>query len=210
MPLARGLESKNQVATKASPGKLVESPALDWLWKYLADVPRPLILDCGPVKPPTVDVLVGRGAKLYVADLVSALQQDHPQFWDRTKKVPVFLVQEFLAQMPPIPAASLNVICGWHLLDLLPREALQPTVERLLACLQPGGVFFCLLREAYLKTGADQVWWLESLTGLAATDAAKPFPYTVVSGRDLERLLSGGSLKSFLTRSGRREVLVLK
>lgn len=208
--LAAGKDSLKEATSKAGAGKVMESPALEWLWKFLSDVPRPLILDCGTVKPQTVDVLVRRGSKVYVAGLIPALQQDHPQFWDRSKKVPVFLVEQFLAQMPVIPPASLNVIFGWHLLDLLPREALSAVVERLLACLQPGGVFFCLLREAYLKNGADQIWWLQSLTGLAATDRDKPFPYAVVSGRDVERLLGGASLKSFLTRSGRREVLVLK
>lgn len=210
MPLTASKEALNRAAPKTGAGKVMESPALDWLWKYLADVPHPLILDCGPVKPQTVDILLRRGAKVYVADLVSPLQQDHAKFWDRSKKVPVFLVEEFLAQMLALPPASVNVIFAWHLLDLLPREALPAVVERLFPWLQPGGVLFCLLREAYLKNGADQIWRLESLTGLATDDGEKSFPYSVVSGREVERLLSGVSLKSFLTRSGRREVLVLK
>lgn len=210
MPLTAGKEVLNRAAPKAGAGNVVESPALDWLWKYLADVPHPLILDCGPVKPQTVDVLLRRGAKVYVADLVSPMQREEPKLWDRSKKIPVFRVEEYLAQMPAIPPASINVIFGWHLLDLLPREALRAVVERLFPCLQLGGVFFCLLREAYLKNGADQVWWLESLTSLAAGDGDRPFPYSAVSGRDVERLLSEVSLKSFLSRSGRREVLVLK
>jgi hypothetical protein len=196
---------------KSGANSVFESPALEWLWKYLADVPRPHVLDCGRVKPQTVEVLIQRHSKVFVADIVTPAQQDDPKLWNRSKKVPVFLVEEFLAQMPVVPPASLNVIFGWHLLDLLPREALPKVAERLFTCLQPGGVLFCLLREPYLKKGADQTWWLESLTGLAAGgEGQRPFAHSVVSGRDVERLLPAGSVKSFLTRSGRREVLVLK
>jgi len=197
--------------TTDRPNNVVESPALEWLWKYLADVPHPQVLDCGSAKPQTIDVLLRRGSKVHVADIVSPVQRDDPRFWKRGKKVAVFLEEEFLAQIPKIPPDSLHVIFCWHLLDLLPREALPAVVGRLFPCLQPGGVLFCLLREAYLKQGADLSWSLESVTGLAAGgEGHKPFSYSVVSGRDLERLLPEGSVKSFLTRSGRREVLVLK
>src|SRR5271169_925611 len=180
-------------------GKVVDSPALEWLWKYLGDVPRPGILDCGSVKPQTVDVLLRRGTKVYVADIVSPLQRDDPRFWNRSKKVHVFLTDDYLAQIPAIPSASLNAIFCWHLMDLLPRESLPLVMERLFPCLQPGGVLFCLLREPYLKEGADSIWRLESLTSLSAGgQGGKPFPYAVVSGRDVERVLPAGSLKSFL------------
>jgi SAM-dependent methyltransferase len=205
-----GKEVVNKPA-RAGPAPAIESPALAWLWKYLSDIPRPHVLDCGNVKPQTVEVLVRRGAKVFVADLVTLIQRDEARFWDRSRKVPVFLAEDFLAQMPAVPAASLSAIFCWHVLDLLPREVLPQLVERLFACLRPGGVLFCLLREPYLKSGAESVWWMESLTTLTAGGGNnKPFAHPVVSGRDLERLLPGGSVKSFLTRSGRREVLVLK
>jgi hypothetical protein len=189
----------------------IPSPALEWLWKYLSDIPNPHILDCGKVKAQTVDLLIRRGSKIFVADIVSTVQRVNPMLWDRTKKVPVFLVEDFLAQMPPIPSGSLNAIFCWHLLDLLPREALPAVMDRLFLCLQGGGVMFFLLREPYLQKGADSVWWLENLTTLCAGgDGAKSFPFAPVSGRDVEKYLPTGSLKSFLTRSGRREVLVLK
>jgi hypothetical protein len=202
--------SKGPTAPTAM-GKVIQSPALEWLWKYLGDVARPSILDCGAIKPQTVEVLLRRGTKVYVADIVSPLQRDDPRFWDRSKKVAVFLTEDYLAQVPAIPAGSLNAIFCWHLMDLLPREALPLVMERLFPCLRPGGVLFCLLREPYLKEGADSIWWLENLASLnAGVQEGKPFPYPVVSGRDVERLLPSGSLKSFLTRSGRREVLVLR
>jgi len=196
---------------KGSPEKAIQSPALEWLWKYLSDVPRPTILDCGAAKPQTVNVLLERCSKLHIADLISLLQSDPERFWDRSKKATRFLLDEFLARLPAIPPSTLDVILGWHLLDLLPREVLPPLAAKLFAGLRPGGVFFCLLREAYLKNGANQVWWLEDLTTLRASgDNETQFPYPVVSGRDVERLVAGISVKSFLTRSGRREVLVLK
>ncbi len=190
---------------------LVESPALQWLWKYLSDVANPHILDCGRAKPRSLNLLIQRGAKVYVADIVSTVQRVNPMLWDRSQKVPVFLVSDFLAQLPEIPAGSLNVIFCWHLLDLLPKEALQPVMERLYASLTQGGVIFFLLREAYLQKGAEVTWWMETLTSLAADgEGAKAFPFPPVSGRDVEKYLAGCSLKSFLTRSGRREVVVMK
>lgn len=196
---------------QATAGSVVESPALQWLWKYLGDVPHPHILDCGEVKPQTVDILLSRGAKVFVADLVTPVQRDEPSLWDRSRKVPVFLAEDYVAKMPVIPIGSLNVIFCWHLLDLLPRQSLQTVMERLFPCLQPGGVLFCLLREPYLRAGAESKWWLESLTGLTAGgEGKKLFSYQVLTGRDVERLVPSASLKSFLTRSGRREVLVLK
>ncbi|MHB8653694.1 MAG: hypothetical protein ACYDA9_07435 [Terriglobia bacterium] len=193
----------------ASP--VIESPALVWLWKYFGDVPFPSILDCGKVKPQSVDVLLHRGAKIFVADIVSTLQRPHPILWDRRPKVPIFLVDDFLVGMPKIPTGSLNAIFCWHLLDLLPRESLQKVMDLLFSFLKTGGVLFFLLREPHLPKGADSIWWLQSLTTLAMTgEGIKTFPYPVISGRDVERFLPAGSLKSFLTRSGRREVLVLK
>ncbi len=190
---------------------MVESPALQWLWKQLADVPNPHILDCGRAKPQTLNLLIQRGAKIYVADLISTIQNANPMLWDRSRKVPVFLVDDFLAQMPNIPPDSLHAIFCWHLLDLLPREALQPVMDRLFMVLRNRGVLFSLLREPHLQKGADTTWWLETLTGLAMDgEGAKSFPFSVVSGRDVEKYLPAGSMKSFLTRSGRREVLVLK
>jgi hypothetical protein len=194
-----------------SESPVVPSPALEWLWKYLSDIPNPHILDCGKVKHKTVDLLIRRGSKIFVADLVSTVQRVNPMLWDRSKKVPVFLVEDFLAQLPPIPPGSLNAIFCWHLLDLLPREALPAVADRLFLALQGGGVLFFLLREPYLQKGADSVWWLEELTTLCAGgDGNKSFPFSPVSGRDVEKFLPAGNLKSFLTRSGRREVLVLK
>lgn len=200
---------KSNARTDENPA--VPSPALEWLWKYLSDIPNPHILDCGKVKPQTVDLLIRRGSKVFVADLVSTIQRVNPMLWDRSKKVPVFLVDDFLAQMPPIPSSSLNAIFCWHLLDLLPREALPAVMERLFQSLQGGGVLFFLLREPYLQKGADSVWWLEGLTTLSADgEGNKSFPFAPVSGRDVDKFLPAGNLKSFLTRSGRREVLVLK
>ena len=62
-----------------------------------------------------------------------------------------------------------------------------------------------------LATGADTRWWFESLTALGASPGAPhPFPYPAVTNREVERLFPGGNVKTFLTRSGRREILGIK
>jgi hypothetical protein len=155
--------------------------------------------------------LLARGAKLYVADLLTPAQRADPAFWSLVGKTRVFLIEDFLAQLPTIAPQSLSAVFCWHLLDLLPREALPSLARRLCSFLQPSGVLFCLLREPYLAAGAETVWWLQSLTVLGSgAESCKPFPYPAVTNREMERLVPGGTVKTFLTRAGRREVLAIK
>ena len=200
-----------KTTTRGDGAPRMPSPGLEWLWQQLRDVPRPHILDCGPVYQATVNVLLRRGAKLYVADLVSPVQRGNPKYWNRRGKVPIFLTDEFLAQIPKIPAGSLAAVFCCHLLDLIPPDSVPPVVERLFSFLQSGGVLFCLLRQPYLPAGAEVAFWLESLTDLATgQERKKSFPYPVVTNREMERLFPPGSVKIFLTRSGWREVVALK
>jgi hypothetical protein len=187
------------------------SRALEWLWQHLPEVRSPHILDCGPVFQPTLDVFLLRGAKVYVADLITPARGADSSYWSRVGKTPVFLIDEFLAQLPPIPLESLSAVFCWHLLDLLPRDVLPRLVERLLSYLKPAGVLFCLLREPYLAAGAETSWGLDSLTGLASgSKSSQPFAYPALTNREMERLAPGGNVKTFLTRTGRREVLCIK
>ncbi len=187
------------------------SPALEWLWKYLRDVRHPQILDCGPVAQATVDVFLRRKAKIHVADLITPSLKSLEKFWNRSAKVPVFETAKFLEQLPAFPEESLSTIFGWHLLDLLPREALPELMIRWLTSLQPGGVLFCLLREPKLVAGAEIMWWLDSLNTLASDPGGrKPFVFDPLTNREMERLAPQCSVKTFLTRSGRREVLIVK
>jgi len=187
------------------------SPALEWFWDRLRDVRHSHFLDCGPALQSTVQVLCQRGAKVYVADLISPSQDAASSFWDRSKKTPVFLPDLFLQQLPDIAPGSLSGVLCWHLFDLLPREALPAVVGRLFGYVAPGGALFCLLREPYLASGAETAWWLTSPTALASSaENKKPFPYPALTNREMERLVPTGVVKTFLTRSGRREVLVTK
>jgi len=152
-----------------------------------------------------------RGAKLYLSDLITPFEETPGAFWLREGKTPVFLIDDFLAQVPPIPPESLSTICCWGLLDLLPREALPRLVECFHSYLEPGGVLFSILREPNVATGVETRWWFESLTVLGSSESTqKPFPYPALTNREMERLFPGGNVKTFLTRSGRREVLGVK
>ena len=187
------------------------SRALQLLWQHLAPIRHPHFLECGPVSQSTLDVLLLRGARLYVADLITPARQNTAAFWTRRGKTAVFLADDFLAQIPAIPPESISAICCWGLLDLLPREALPVLVERFYSLLQPGGVLFCILREPYLAAGAEARWWFETLTVVGSSAGKqKPFPYPAVTNREMERLFPDGNVKTFLTRSGRREVLGIK
>jgi hypothetical protein len=187
------------------------SRALEWLWQNFRDVKRPHILDCGPACQATLDVLLKRGAKVYIADLITLARQSDSKFIRRLGKRTVFLINEFLEDLPPIPPDSLSAIACWHLLDLLPREALPGLVAKLWSYLRPGGVLFCLLREPYLATGAGTRWWLDSLMVLGSEVESKvPFPHPALTNREIERLVPSGNVKTFLTRFARREILAIK
>jgi len=187
------------------------SGSLDWLWARLRDNPRPRVLDCGPVRESTVNVLVKRGSKLYVTDLLSLVTNSDGKLWDHTRKAPVFRTAQLLSELPAIAPGSLSIVFCWQLLDLLPREALPDVVRRMYFYLEPSGVLFFILREPCLTKGADTIWHLETLTKLGArAGGQKPFPYPPLSNREMERLIPTGVVKTILTRSGQREVLAVR
>jgi len=203
-----------QGMTNGFPGlasaRATTSAALEWLWQHLEDVASPRILDCGPVRRSTVGALLGRGAKLYMTDLISPLQRKK-DYWDYSRETLVFRTDSFLAQLPPIPRCSLNAVLCWQLLDLLPPEVLAPVILRMYLYLQPQGVLFCILREPWLPKGADWVWWLDGLARLQRDDRGDaPFCYPPITNRGMEGLIPCGRAKTFLTRSGLREVLAVK
>ncbi|MCL5670461.1 MAG: hypothetical protein M1423_04070 [Acidobacteria bacterium] len=195
----------------SGPSAAVPSQALEWVWHYLQDVEKPFVLDCGAVSSATVRALMGRGAKVYVADLLGPVQQGDPAYWRTVDKHPAFALDDFLARIPEIPPASLSLICCWHLLDLIPGDQLAGLLNCLLALLAEGGLLYCFLRETNLLDGKDGRWWFESLTTLGTDGEGNGrFPYPAVSNREVGKLAAGYSLKTFLTRSHRREVVVLK
>ena len=184
---------------------------LRWLWQYFDDLPQPRVLDCGPLHSATVRVLLTRCGKLYRCDLISALDRREPSLWDRSGKVPVFRTEALLTGIPEVPPASLSAIFCWHLLDLVPHDAIAEVALRFHGLLAPGGVLFCMLREPRLEKGADPDWRMEGLTDLVRVrEGSRPFDYPALSIRELDRLMTTCSVKTFLTRSGWREVLALK
>jgi hypothetical protein len=195
--------------TGASP--VHSSPALDWIWKYLSDLPSPRIMDCGPVSQSTVDVLMRRGVKLHIADLITPLQRDASQFWERRGKVATFRPDVFLSQLLPIEPESLTAVFAWSLLDLLPHEAHAEVAARWLSFLRPGGILFFILREPRLDKGADSTWWLDGLTTLGTRrEGTGNYAHAAVTNREVEKLSPGANVKTFLTRSGWREVVVIQ
>jgi hypothetical protein len=199
----------SQGSRKTTPA--APSRALEWLWQNLRDVKRPHVLDCGPAHPTTIDVLLKRGSKLYVSDLIALARESDPKYIRRLGKTTTFLIDAFLENIPSIPPDSLSVIACWHLLDLLPREAIPGLLTRLWSHLRIGGVVFCLLREPSLPNGAGTRWWLDSLTTLRSDPESKlPFRYPVLTNRDIEHFVPGGNVKTFLTRSARREIVAIK
>ena len=198
-------------AARSPAGRPATSQGLEWLWQHLRDLQRPFVLDCGPVSPASLQVLLRRNAKFYAADLITPLFEADPKLWDRSGKTPVFLAKEYLSQLPAVPEGSLAAILCWNLFDLAPHDALPDITARLFSLLQPLGALFCVLREPQHSAGLERRWWLETLTSYGnQSDPKRTFPYPAVSNREMERLADGASIKTFLTRSGRREILAMR
>jgi hypothetical protein len=139
------------------------------------------------------------------------LQRSEPAFWQNVNQRSIFVPEKFIAQLPPIPAGTLSAICSWQVLDLIPPDKRPEVVQGFFQYLEPGGIFLAILREPNLAAGLDTRWRLENMTTLKLEGAGRrEFPYPPLSNRDLERLAPGASVKSFLTRSRRREVILLK
>lgn len=199
-------------ATGAGTGPTSTSLGLEWLWQQLRDDRHPAFLDCGRMHASTMKVLLDRGStKVYVADLLSPFRWGAPDLWDRTAKVPVFRSIELLRLLPEIPPESLSAIFCWQLFDLVPTPSLPELAERLFSYLRPGGVLFCLLREVHLPEGAETNWWLESPRTLGREGNGKmAFAYPPITNRQMEGLAPSGRVKTFLNRSGLREVVAMK
>lgn len=209
--MMRGSGRETSTGMGPGPPTIAVSQGLSWLWQHLREVRQPHILDCSAIAPNTLNILLERKAKLFVADLLSVSLDAGTKLWDRNQKVPVFKTAEFISHFPVVPPGSLSAILAWNLLDLLPELARPPVMDKLFSLLQPLGVLFSILREPSLKSGVGRRWWLESQTQVhAEQDEKMAFPYPPVSNREIEKLVPGGNVKIFLTRSGRREILSIK
>ncbi|HUY15895.1 MAG TPA: hypothetical protein VMX16_20035 [Terriglobia bacterium] len=209
--MMRGTGRETSAGLAAGHPAIATSQGLTWLWQHLQEVRHPYILDCGAISPATLKVLMERKAKLFVADLLSVSLDGEAKLWDRNQKVAVFKTSEFISYLPDVPTGSLSAILSWNLLDLLPEAARLAVMDKLFSFLQPLGVIFSFLREPSQKLGVGRRWWLESQNQVRMDqDEKRAFPYPPVSNRGIEKLVPGGNVKIFLTRSGRREVLSIK
>ena len=209
--MMRGTGRETSAGLAAGRPATATSQGLTWLWQHLREVRHPQILDCGAISPTTLNILMERKAKVFVADLLSVSLASESKLWDRNQKVPVFKTSEFLSHLPDVPTDSLSAILSWNLLDVLPEAARLSVMEKLFSFLQPLGVIFSVLREPSQKLGVGRRWWLESQNQVQVDqDEKKAFPYPPISNREIEKLVPGGNVKIFLTRSGRREILSIK
>jgi hypothetical protein len=84
-------------------------------------------------------------------------------------------------------------------------------VAKLWSYLRTEGVLYCLLREPYLASGAGARWWFNSLKVLGCeAERESLFQHPALTNREIERLVPSGNVKTFLTRTARREILAIK
>jgi hypothetical protein len=208
MPTLTGSKGSN---VPTSPPMGLASPALEWMWKQMPEVDRPAALCCGTIRQSTLNVFLQRGIKAFLGNAVGHLLSNEKMLWEGTGKEASFKPNLLLDLLPQVKAGSLSVVLTWQLFDLLPRDPLPEVFSHLCSLLMPGGFMLCILREPYLNKGRNAQWWLESpLTlGVGGEDAGE-FVYPSLTNREIERLAHPSTIKTFLTRTGRREILVCK
>jgi hypothetical protein len=110
----------------------------------LGRVDRPVLMDLGPVVGPNVAFFGERlGCKIFVEDLYRDL--DHFDRQGRLAALPEFLRTRF-----PQPAASIDGILCWDVMDYLDRPAARVLAGELTRLLAPGGAllgFFGTVEE---------------------------------------------------------------
>lgn len=208
MPTMTG--SKGASLLPSAP-KGVASPALEWMWKQMPEVARPAALCCGAIRQSTLNVFLIRRMKAFLGDALGYLLSEEKRFWEGIGKEARFQEKVLLDLLPDVEPSSLSVVLAWQLFDLLPRDPLTPVFTHLCSLLRPGGFMLCILREPYLNKGRNAQWWLESpvTLGVSGEDAGE-FVYPALTNREIERLAHPSTIKTFLTRTGRREILVCK
>lgn len=199
----------------ASPDPLAEAPpdatfttkAFRKLLAALAAREAPVLIDLGPVVGGNVGFFGEQlGCKIFVEDLYTDLDRHVRE--DRAGELPAFFTRRFAR-----PAASVDAILCWDLVDYLERPAAEALAAQLIRQLRPGGVLL-----AFFGTGqpSEGLGFHKFVIVDEHTLRARAYPSALgrrpsLPNRDILRLFpSLGVSDSYLLHNNLREVMFKK
>ncbi|SRR5579871_57001 len=156
------------------------------------------VLDVGVPSQANVNLITGLGHRIYTEDLFDDLRAGSPDLLERNLNY---------------PAALLDGVLGWDMLDLLPDpELVQPTVERLAQVTRTGAALLFMFHTADPGANVMAFRTVMSATGELTLHGRGTYPLKrPFNNRNIENMFrSFRSLKFFLAQDQLREVLVIR
>lgn len=189
-------------AAGVNAGEPLRSPLFAGIVERLRSADRPVVLDLGPARSRTIELLQPRRARLYVADLPASLA-------DPTGEA---AAARFEAMLPPaVDERPLDVVLCWDLWNYLSLPELGALMARVEARCRAGTLVHALFMYTHRQLPASPSVYLPCEDGrlecLASTTALRPAPR--YSSEQLSDAMPGFRMeKALLLHSGMQELLL--
>lgn len=214
----RWLDKKQGDAT-ASPAQGLSGPRVPrysggWatLRKRLQSEPGLRVIDTGYTSPSNINYLTSLGHSVYMADLVHDACTGEWQKGTDGEGNPRWDVDAFLESSLNFSGKLFDIVLLWTTLDYLPEAFVAPVVQRLHACMNPGGSVLAFFHTR--MQGEETVHCRFHVTegDEVEVQLAESFPIQrTFTNRSIERLFSGWSgHRQFLARDALSEVIMTR
>ena len=184
---------------------IVSTQQLQRLLQQLSRLPKPHLLDIGPLNGSNIDWLIQQGFKLYVDDCFRPLVKPKAQ---SEKGIKPHLLSE-TAQLYP---SQFDAILCWDIFDCLTKKQAAELIGKISLLLKPKGLLFAIFNYNPSHPSVlvrHRIVSKMKLEYQAVT--TNPLSRRVYENRDIQELLSGLEfVSSCLLQSQIREVLVRK
>ena len=186
------------------------SRGLNQMFELLPERRGLSILDLGEINQANVGFITGLGHRHYSEDLLRSVDNVFGHEDPVGEQSDPSKAREFLEGALRFPNQQFDVALVWDTLQFLTPELLEPTLERLLNVVRPGGAllahFHAEVRQPTVTVHSFRI--LDEQTLRLAPKAVRP-PAQTFNNRTLEKLFGDcKSVKFFLTRDSLKEVLV--
>ena len=180
------------------------------LLQTLTNIPRPHLLDLGPLSGPNIEWLIHKGFKVYIDDRITTLKPPPltPAIQKGEKKIPPPLPLEPL----DYPPTSFDVVLCWDILDYLAMTQARELIAGIAGILKPRGLllaFFNFNRSSPVPPTRYRILREDQLE--YATLPPNSIPRRIYENREIQDLFSKfDTLNSCFLKNQMREVLVQK
>ena len=188
--------------------------------KHLREQESYRVLDFGPTSAGNINLITNLGHSIYMANIVDDAARPEYLLPAIDREPPQYDTQRFLAENLEFQGRIFDIILLWDTLDYIPKELLQPVVDRLYEVMAPHGQLLALFHSSATPgttakpTAEDTTFSRYHLTDAANLElqriGGRPLRGTYTN-RQVEaffHLYSG--YKFFLAKDALREVIVTR